>query len=116
MISLRLEKLKSGMVLAESAYNFQGILLLKAGATLSETNIRILKSWGVLKVSVEGESEEYKLGDENTIKEIKQKIKKELKHKFSEVSKDSVTMEIMRVAANILEQRCLMEENKDETR
>ena len=116
MRTLSVGKLSPGMVLAEAAYNFQGVLLLGAGATLTKNSIRILKSWGVIKVSVEGESKEKTGGDQKTRQRIRAVIQQELQRKFPEIPSDPVIVEIMRVSAAILEERSLLKEGQDETR
>jgi hypothetical protein len=113
MIPLSLGRLKPGMVLAEPVHNFQGMLLLDSGATLTGKHIQILKSWGVTKISVEGESQRKKSGDAGSGSEARLAVEKEMKKKFSEVMSDPVMMEIMRVAANVLEARALMREDAD---
>jgi hypothetical protein len=113
MITLSLGRLKQGMVLAEPVHNFQGVLLLDAGAELTDKNIQILKSWGVTKISVEGESKREKNGDAERGNEVRTDIEKELNKKFSDVLSDPVMMEIMRVAANVLEARSLLKEDAD---
>jgi len=65
MNSISLDRLKPGMVLAEAAYNFQGVLLLSAGSILTNDSIRILKSWGVGKVTVEGRVKKVSDADEH---------------------------------------------------
>ena len=47
-----LDKLKPGMVLAESVRNHQGMLLLESGKKISARAIRIFKSWGVAQVHI----------------------------------------------------------------
>ncbi len=105
MISIGLNEVKSGMTLAESAYNFQGVLLLDAGEKLSERSIRILKSWGVAKVSVEGESEQKRSRTGDAENRARKSIKKRLKERFADVSEDPIMIEIMVVAGKILEKR-----------
>jgi len=114
MITLSLGKLKAGMILAEPAHNFQGVLLLDTGAKLSEKNIRILKSWGVTRVGVEGKDKEKKKKDDDVRNEARLAIEKSLVERFSNVLDDPVMMEIMRVAAKLLEKRSLMKEGQDE--
>ena len=114
MLVLRLEKLQPGMRLAEPAYNFQGVLLLDAGSELSEKNIRILKSWGVAKVSIDGKSEDKQAMAAESENEIISGIKKGLQQKFSDVLDDPVMDEIMRVAGKILQKRSLSGEAQDE--
>lgn len=45
------------MVLAESACDTAGRMLLGAGTTVEERHIKILRTWGVVEVSVEGEGD-----------------------------------------------------------
>ena len=113
MITLSLGRLKQGMVLAEPVHNFQGVLLLDAGARLTDKSIQILKSWGVTKISVEGENKKKKAGDGEHGDEIRLAVEKQLKKKFSHVLDDPVMMEIMRVAAKMLEARSLSREEAD---
>ncbi len=56
MIPISTDDLKSGMILAKSVRNLQGLLLLNAGARLTAKNIRILKSWGVSELFIEGDA------------------------------------------------------------
>ncbi len=115
MIPIALSRLKPGMILAEPVQNFQGVLLLDTGAKLTEKNIEILKSWGVSKVIIEGESR--KQGGRTDIgpeSEARRAIQKELVEKFSGVTNDPVMMEIMRVAGKVLEERFIMKEEADE--
>jgi hypothetical protein len=114
MRTLSLGKLKPGMTLAEPAHNFQGVLLLDAGSELSEKDIRVLKTWGVTKVCVEGKSEDKRKGDAGAQNEARLAIEKELNEKFSGVPKNPVMVEIMRVAGKLLEKRLLMKEGQDE--
>jgi hypothetical protein len=114
MLVLGLDKLQPGMRLAEPAYNFQGVLLLDAGSELSDKNIRILKSWGVARVSIDGKSEDKKGMAADSEDEIISGIKKGLQQKFSDVLDDPVMEEIMRVAGKILQKRSLRGKAQDE--
>jgi hypothetical protein len=118
MITLSLAKLKPGMVLAEPAYNFQGVLLLDAGAKLTENSIRVLKSWGVARICVVGsDKKKNDRMDPGTVTEVRRLIEKGLEKKFSDLPKDDpVVTEIMRVALNLLEKRAIMKEDPNENR
>ena len=100
MLVLNSDELKPGMILAKPVRNFQEVLLLNEGTELSEKNIRMLKSWGVVEIRVEG-------GDEDEGREVelnskvKESIERELKEKFSEVLEDEIMVEIMRVAGSL---------------
>ena len=65
MISLNIEDLKPGMILAQPVRNHQGVLLLEAGAKITKKNIRIFKSWGVSEIVIKGDPGK----SENTRKE-----------------------------------------------
>ena len=114
MISLDLNMLKPGMVLAKPVHNFQGILLLNKGAELTKKNILILKSWGVTSASIKSKGEKKKDNGGKSEKKINKFIEKELQEKFSEVLEDEVMVEIMRVAKKQLEKRHLNKEKQNE--
>ena len=98
MITVDLEEYKPGMILAESVYSRQDVLLLKEGTELSERKVWILKSWGISRVLVKGEhGEDVKL-DKRKESKAMETIKKELKEKFSDVLENPVMEEIMNVA------------------
>lgn len=52
-----IEELEEGMVLAEDIKGSQGNLLLTAGVALTEKHIRVMKTWGISLVQIEGEEE-----------------------------------------------------------
>ncbi len=103
MITVDLEEYKPGMILAESVYSRQEVLLLKEGTELTERKVWILKSWGISKVSVEGEQVEDINPDKIKESGVVETIKKELKEKFSDVLEDPVMEEIMNVACKQIE-------------
>ncbi len=103
MITVDLEEYKPGMVLVESVYSRQDVLLLKEGTELTERKVWILKSWGISKVSVEGEQDEDINSDKIKESKAMETIKKELKEKFSDVLEDPVMEEIMNVACKLIE-------------
>ncbi len=103
MISVDLEEYKPGMILAESVYSRQDVLLLKEGTELSERKVWILKSWGVNKVSVEGEQVEDINSEKRKESKAMETIKKELEEKFSDVLEDPVMEEIMNIACKLIE-------------
>jgi hypothetical protein len=103
MITVDLEEYKLGMILAESVYSRQDVLLLKEGTELTERKVWILKSWGISKVSVEGEQDEDINSDKIKESKAMETIKKELKEKFLDVLEDPVMEEIMNVACKLIE-------------
>ncbi len=116
MIYLNLREVKPGMVLAEPVENHQGMLLLNRGTELSSKNVRVLKSWGVIKVYVEGEDNEGIKNANEHERKVREAIERGLKERFIEVLEDPVMVEIMRVAIRRLEKRALEEETKNEPR
>ncbi len=114
MITLGMSKLKPGMILAEPVHNFQGVLLLDTGAKLTEKSIRILKSWGVIKVCVVGKADVKNIRSAGARDHARSKIETELRRKFGDVPENPVVSEIMRVAGNLLERRALMKEEQHE--
>ena len=103
MITVDLEEYKQGMILAESVYSRQDVLLLKKGTELTERKVWILKSWGISKDSVEGEQDEDINSDKRKESKAMETIKKELKEKFSDVLENPVMEEIMNVACKLIE-------------
>jgi len=49
------------MVLAADTSNMNGVVLLKQGTTLTEKHIKILKTWGITQVEIEGEESDTSL-------------------------------------------------------
>ncbi len=109
MKTVESDNLAPGMVTAKPVHDSRNVLLLKEGTELTQRNIRMIKSWGVAKVCVEGESEDNDIIDVEKEKTIKEAVEKELKKKFTLVLKDPVMAEIMRVACILMEKRMLNE-------
>jgi hypothetical protein len=103
MINIDLEEYKPGMILGESVYSSQDVLLLKEGTELSERKVWILKSWGISRISVKGEQNEGAKLEKKKQSKAMETVKKELKEKFSDVLQDPVMEEIMKAAINQIE-------------
>jgi len=58
MAIISIKNLKPGMVLVADAEQANGRLLLKSGSKLTENNIKIFKTWGVLSAAVQSEEEQ----------------------------------------------------------
>ena len=99
MIPVKIDDLKSGMILAQPVRNAQGVLLLDTGARITKKNIRIFKSWGVSEVSVKGNISESKVGNDSPAAPVKKSVEMELKEKFSDVLDDPVMVEIFNAAS-----------------
>ena len=55
MITVPVQSLKPGRVLAADVKNAHGQLLIKKAMEVTEKHLRVLKSWGVVEVQVEGD-------------------------------------------------------------
>ena len=50
-----LEKLAAGMVVKNDIKDRSGRVLLRAGAEINERSLRVLRTWGITSIEVEGE-------------------------------------------------------------
>ena len=98
MICLKIDEVKFGMILAESVYNQQDLLLLEQGVSLTKKRIWMLKTWGVDEVCVKGKPRGDAKNAETAEMAAKEAIENELKDKFADVADDPVMLEIMKVA------------------
>ncbi|MEW6186956.1 MAG: hypothetical protein AB1585_14575 [Thermodesulfobacteriota bacterium] len=79
-ISVPLEELHSGMVLAEPVFNRWGQILLNKGCKLTPRHISVLKTWGVAKAdigNIEGEEEVARI-DQETLARAQKQVNKRL--------------------------------------
>ena len=109
MIYLNLSELLPEMMLAEPVCNLNGVLLVDKGARVDGKSIRLLKSWGVKKVWVDGDDEEAAYKDIEAENSLRESIEKELLEKFSGTLEDEVMAEIMKAAGRQLQKRLLKE-------
>ena len=98
MAILSVNDLKPGMILTESVYNQQELLLLEKNTTLTKKRIWILKTWGIKRVSVKGKPQAAAKTAIEIELESRATIAKELKAKFEDVIDDPVMEEIMKAA------------------
>ncbi|MGD9974830.1 MAG: hypothetical protein AB7S77_17355 [Desulfatirhabdiaceae bacterium] len=115
MIRLNLDRVKPGMILAKSVKSIQDMLLLNEYATLTDKNIKILRSWGIDSVWVEGQESVLKTESSPQGAAIREQIDRELNEKFSDVLDDPVMAEIMRLAGDQLENRFLRKEAENDS-
>ena len=102
MAILNVNDLKPGMILTESVYNQQELLLLEKNTALTKKRIWILKTWGIMQVSVKGKAKEAGKTAIEIELESRATIEKELKAKFEDVINDPVMQEIMKAAGRQL--------------
>jgi hypothetical protein len=94
-------QIKPDMVLAEDTHNFQGLLLLKAKTVLTEKNIKMLKSWGVTSVNIDGQGEQNRQEKNDSSVPLKLNIAQEMKERFNKTLDHPVMEEILAVATDI---------------
>jgi hypothetical protein len=105
VLSLKLDELKPGMILAEPVYNQSGSLMLDKETSLTKRRIWMLKTWGVDKASVKGRPKEGGNTISETERETQESIEKELRAKFENTIDDPVMEIIMKAAARQLQKR-----------
>ena len=105
-----LEKLKPGMVLAESVRNHQGMLLLEKGKKISARAIRIFKSWGVTHVTVRTRGSSPESATVTDAPPTEADVESRLKKKFAETLEDPVMVTIMEAAGRVLSRKIGQEE------
>jgi hypothetical protein len=89
------------MVVAEDTHNFQGLLLLKAKTVLTEKNIKMLKSWGVTSVNIDGQAGQNRQERNDSSLPLKLDIEQDMKEKFNNALDNPVMEEILAVATDI---------------
>jgi hypothetical protein len=90
------------MILARPVRNRQGVLLLEAGARITDKSIRIFKSWGVNEFAVKGNLPDSTGSVGNTGGPKKESIENQLRDKFSDVLDDPVMVAIYEAASKRL--------------
>ncbi len=102
MLTLNIDEIKPGMVLAHPVYNGHGVLLLESGARITKKNIRIFKSWGVDEITVKGEVTRADDTPGQPEPRINESDEMQLKEKFADVLDDPVMVEILNAASRQL--------------
>jgi hypothetical protein len=100
-VSVPLQDLESGMVLAEPVFNRWGQILLNKGCKLTPRHLAVLKTWGVPKVFIgSGErDEDLPRVDEATLNRARGHIKKRmLWHPETTLEKEIIQLAIQQAA------------------
>lgn len=98
MKKIPVEKIESGMVLAQDICSASGNALLGKGTQLTASLGRRLKNWGVPFVVIEGEEEQ--VNDKPSVEIQPEKIKQELETKFGELLKNPIMKDIFTAVYN----------------
>jgi hypothetical protein len=115
VIQLKIDALKPGMVLAQSVYNQQDLLLLERGTALTKKRIWMLKTWGVDRVSVKGQSQKDAASVSEVEFETRDSIERELGARFADVIAEPVMQAIMQAAGRHLQKRLTDPDTPDES-
>ncbi|MEY4916692.1 MAG: hypothetical protein RL616_605 [Verrucomicrobiota bacterium] len=84
MVRVKSAELQPGMVVARDVKNIDGMLLAPSGCELSERQIDILQTWGVVEIEIEASAEQAKARDPlaQLPPEVLAKITAELRARF----------------------------------
>jgi hypothetical protein len=115
MAILNVTQLKPGMILAESVYNQQELLLLEKDTSLTKKRIWMLKTWGIDRVHIKGKRKAGQTDIIETERETKKAIENELKAKFADVIDDPVMRAIMKAASQQLQKSLNGDEDEKES-
>ena len=91
--TITIDDIEPGAILDEDVMNPQGLVLLKKGVVIEEKHIKILRRWGVNKISIALTSE--MAGDERSAEEIIEDETKNITHEMDERFSDCLGNEIM---------------------
>ena len=95
MREITLVDARSDMILASDVLHDHQKLLLRKGVALNDKNIKILKSWGITRITVNSDPP----ADPVALIEA---IEDRLNHKFGETDGNEIHKEIQRVATQII--------------
>jgi hypothetical protein len=95
---LTMSEIVPGMKLAKQVNNFQGVMLLPGGMVLTDRHIRLMKSWGITGVEIEGAERQTADSIDLLSLSDRKKIKDHLMHRFPYDELDPVNEELRRVA------------------
>lgn len=115
MIRLLLDSVTPGMVLSEPVYNQEGTLLLNPGVQVTDSSIRMLKSWGIYSVFVNAESASDSPETSSKIQAVRAAISQSVEDRFTGMSNHPVLDEIKRVSILILSRQELVSRHADES-
>ena len=108
------KNLQTGMVLGEDVKDLSGRMLLKAGIEIEEKHLRILRTWGILGVTVRGED-----GDIEAVEQaielpeaVVEAIQKQLDERFLGIDVSSKVISVLvELARERLVKQYLMEQS-----
>jgi hypothetical protein len=111
---LNVRYIEAGMVLEEDVVNFQGTVLISAGAELTEKHLKALRAWGITEAKIVGiSSTDLEDTLDSVHQEIRGLVERELTYLFQKANaEDPVMAELYRLA---IKRRLLNLWNEKET-
>lgn len=103
MIRLTVDKLTTGMVLAQDVTRDDGVILMGKGAAVSEDTIRLLERLDIESVVVEGDQ----FASEEERRAYLKEAEEQLDLRFSRVEDDKVLMAIREMFRTRIKKGCL---------
>ena len=107
--------LQNQVILAESVYNQQELLLLEKDTSLTKKRIWMLKTWGIDQVHIKGKGKADPNDPADIEQDIRNRIQMELKAKFADVNDDPVMQTIMKAASQQLQKSISGNEDEKES-
>ncbi len=101
MGKIGVDQLSEGMIVDDPVSDFHGTILMQKGTAITRNGIRVLKTWGVLEVSIDDASvKEYSISQEPQIDHrFVQEAMNEVQMLFQHANQNNLfAMELMRLA------------------
>ncbi len=102
MREITLVDARSDMILASDVLHDHQKLLLRKGVALNDKNIKILKSWGITRITVNSDPHPEDGATPADPVALIEAIEDRLNHKFGETDGNEIQKEIQRVATQII--------------
>ena len=100
---IQIDQIEDGMVLAEPIVNSYGQSLLGACTKLSQTHVRLLKTWNIRVVSVKSSDgeDDIQISDEQKVIAEREIIKRMSWMPRNDIEKDLYKMGVLQTASNL---------------
>jgi hypothetical protein len=104
-VSIPLERLEPGMVLAEPIFNRFGQVLLNKGVQISDRHLNVLKTWGIPKVLIEGgesNEEQFEINEEMRTRALTRLNKRLLWHPKTPLEEELIHLAVLQAVQRSL--------------
>ena len=95
-----IDDIQPGEVLAEDVTNAQGVVLARAGATVSAAHLRLFRTWGITALPVAGDENDSP-GPAPVSQEHLNRAEATLLRRFGGAPEDEVTAEVFRISVEM---------------